>query len=468
MTWHHPDLGEINPLLEHQRVKKTWRHFYSPKESWDQLGEVRTQRLYSAARTCGCPEWRAIGPYPDFPRSCRQTLREHHDDAWRDAYERELAAEEAWVGPSDEDDGAWLVASPRGVYAVLVRDRDDEAGRYAPKTVFRPHPLGLDVTFTEETYVRSARRRFWNEVQQSMRSNPNDLDMSPTTAEEVWALARALGEAGASGPAKPTEAIAAAANRLAALSDTLRASATPTPETVLDHLQDALMGDNDDVAGVLLSVEDAIAVTEVLAGDAEASSLLAQAASLLDWTPETWSSTRTLITRRLRNTVGACRAWWSMVDHAVDTALLHAAEPLLLESPSLTSKALPEAWWAPWANRVHALSSEVAVWLAPAPRGWLAGAATLSGDSSGSWELAAPSNLAPGARVFIVDEDNPDGEEVTEDLGHGPFWEIERPGERAVIVVAHGLDGETLQNVLDAAVSTSEGRIQLFEISRPM
>ena len=460
MTFEHPQLGQVAPLSEDWRARKTWRHFHSPTERWSALAGVDTDRLRNAAPTRGCPPWRGVGGYPTLKRACDVHLRQEHDAKWVAVYERELTRQGTRCGPSRREDDAFALVSPAGVFAVA------SSGPHRHLlTVFRPHPHGVSVVLPEPPRAEHAWHYWEQETGMKVPNRREQLSRELLDAGDVWLLARAVAACDGSAEEGVAAARERARQRLSAVDPALRAQATPVAEKLVDRLDGAL--EQSDAVDALLEIEDALAVLEVLSGPVVAEAVLNELRILLEWAPETWSAVVPIASARAVETTGVAATFWEAVEESVGAAMVHASADARLEPATLVERVLPAAWWAPWATRLRSVSA-VARQLTELP-GLRIGVAHLGVGTEDPWEVHGPPEWAmPGTRVFVVDETFFAGHEVTREARNGEaLWGLELPGQRAQVVVVRGVVGDSLEELLSAAATSPGATVEHVEVSRP-
>ncbi|MCB9793192.1 MAG: hypothetical protein H6741_10740 [Alphaproteobacteria bacterium] len=482
MSREHPTLGHVDVMPPWLQPMKTWRHFYSPVEDWKALAGVDTQRLYDAARASGCPEWYGQGAYPRFPRGCVAKLREHHDAHYAPVYMRELFAPDTKHAQttSDSKTKRWVSVSTNGVYVVCGDGPD------APViTAYRPHRPGLRVPPSLKHFHARALER-WHKETGMPRSDLQDrLAQVVRDADDAWILAMAIAEARAAGGEALRPSLEQATQRFKACPQALREALRPEPEPLLGRLDDALQGEEPDVAGVLLELEESLALSELIDGEAAAQRLGEAAGRLLDWAPPEWSRLQRLAADRAARCAGAAQEMWEDLHAQVLAASLAEAKPLTApratlaaalvqqqrEAEPVTSPALApllDAAWRLTQQRARRAQAGLDRLLAGLTLGQPS-VVMNQRDSAPPWSIHAAAQRAEGARVFVVDADYPDGYEITEYLqgAEAEVWRLERPGQEAVVIALRGApEGGALRELLQRA--EAEGvEVALRRFTRP-
>lgn len=464
MNWDHPSIGDVEPMPPWIQPTKTWRHLHSPSERWENLVGRELERLADSARRCGCPPRDASSPQTEFGKDCAGALRSQHDNYWRAAYGAELMATTTTCGRSVWDQ-RWILASARGVYLVV-----------APKqpavviTAYRPHPLGLNVLWSERDFVAATRHRFEKETGMrrdtlsSLRSEPAD------DAGSVWRLAVAIADARElEGDPELRAALNPAEARLAALPVPLRSAALPDGGVVVDECEAAIREDDGDPTGALLGLADAVAATQILASEEAARGLVERLAVVLDWMPSAWAEYGTFAATVARTSAGAVREFWEAVGEraiAVRLQNLPSARP---SQATLADRLTEPAWWQPWIDGVASLGERVARAAADTLPGWQLATAQLAGGDA-VWEVVGPRPATQDpVQVFVVDHEHADGAEVTQDFQRGQaIWNLERPGQEARVLVFRGPGAApTLREAFQAAERDRRIRVEVIDVTRP-
>lgn len=479
MTWRHPLLGEVRPIPEGKQPTKVWRHLYSPIEAWDLLVGVPIAPLVDQARRRGCPEWKAGSWDAAFPGTCRPTMREHHDAHWAPGYGPCLVHPETRCGRSRRD-GRLVLLAPRGVYFVL-----QPSGKvHQVVTVFRPHPPGGRVGWSESDFSRHAEDRWNKEIglpATALLAELHRVAVGPaTSASEAWFLALAVGRARASGDPAVAAVLPAAERALLATTPTILTCLPLDGPVALTRLEAALrQEDGDDAVDALLGLEDLLVIAPVLGQAADAERWLDEATRLLDWAPEGWSGLVPLAAGRREEAAALGSQLWEIAECAFVGATMRDAEPVCRPEPRLVDALVPlPTVWRLAAPSLREALAKVGRWLTEAASlEWGLGprvALRSSPDvfpSKEHWRVAPPPAVQrlPNVRLFVIDAENPRGMELTEHLG-GAVWLLEQPGQAASFVwitAPTPIAGATLTEVLDTASRMSGASASYLSVSRP-
>ena len=464
MIWEHEQIGLVVPMPPAIQPRKVWKHLHAPSERWSELVRGGTDRLLAAADRCGCPPRDQYVPEENFVPSCAGALRSQHDNYWVAAYGAELMATGTLCGRSTVD-GRWVLASKRGVFLVATGGTPARV-----LSAYRPHPLGLDVVYVENDFVNAAVRRW--ERQTGMRSMDilKRLSERPDTPTAAWRLAVAVAESGVSLDPEVVGARLVAERRLAALTDRARALALPSKNDVVDGLDDVVREDDGDPVGPVLDVADAVAVTDVLVGKVAADELVDQLLPLLDWASPSWSELGEIADREATTTAGAVQRFWRAVGETAVGVTLTELGGVHRPVARLAARLTAPPWWTPILETLDAIGDRVHSIARDSVSNWSLAAQEMSGSSTG-WEVLPPADLreTPGVQAFVVDKENPAGQDVTDLLAEvGPIWNLERPGQEARIVIVKGADlAGSLGEALAAAAADDGIEVTVIEVSRP-
>ncbi len=466
MRWTHPVIGALAPLPDGLQPGKVWKHLYEPKEAWRELGlpieALVTEVEASGARRTGAREL----PY-GLPVSVLTTLRAQHAREWAPVYGRDLLAPDTYVGRSTVDN-RWLFASVRGVYAAA----DDAQGTGAVVlSVYRPHPQGLNVPWSNEQYRRRALSRWTSETDMPARdphAHLTDLARAPIDAASTWELALAVARARAT---EGTERSLVEAE--AALAASLhRKEATPDPDQVLDEVERSVREEDDDPLAILLALQDAVLVTAELAGTSAAALLADRAGNLLEWAPPAWARIAPFAARQAAAPTPV-RDLWARASEVLSAAALRAQAATARPEARIADLLIPNIR-RKHTTRLAQLPRERVrrhqpVAGAPVPPRWRAPTVQLSGETG--WSVIPPVEIRTSTvQAWLVDDEYPDGEDITEEFRAGgdvSVWTLSA-GDQAEVVWVDGLSrAPSLADALDAAASAPGASVGVATISRP-
>ena len=469
MKWSHPELGDIEQMpVENQRWKG-WKHLHEPRERWDGLLGFEDGVLLSRAKANGCPRrgWAHVGDRSErLAHSCVACMHRHHDRWWREAYGQALLDPRTVHGRSRRRGRPMLFASPRGIFIVLTA-----GGGRKVNTVYRPHPLGRSVLKTDRDFHDQALRRFEKETGVSTRDLNTGLARELRGPADVWLLALDVGAAQA-GPGDIDQAMLdGAVERIRSAPHEWLDEARPDPEEVLSALEAALdeSADPDDVVTVSAGVEDALVVLAAMGEVERRARLLESALDLVGWAPPAWLDLEPLARARVAESRGDVQMWWSGVVEACEG--LEVSEAPIHDGgvpTTSTARLFAPSWWERWRAALEGVGARVRELVHPAAAGWELGAAQMSA-AAGAWSVTPGRPLPRGARVFIVDADEPDGVDVTPDYEAGePIWLLEQPGQEARIIVLTGGGSEaSLAAALEAARGAEGAQVEVVRVTRP-
>lgn len=307
--------------------------------------------------------------------------------------------------------------------------------------------------------------------------------IAPRNVEELWSLAaaiglgRALAEVGElSAPLTEAEHVLAATPSalVSALSAGLRW------EQTLDEVADALKDeDREDLELALSRVEELLLVGGALGAKDRIRLFVGQATELLAWLParfvpltDVWGTRAVAFHEQspVRDLWGACAA-------AASAACVRHEAPAVQPSVRLVDQLLPApASWVPWVRQVATLpvraGEDVLRLLDELFAGLTARAAApaMGGELTVQpWHLREASQVRGHARMFVVDDDHPEGYPV-ELATDCDLWTLERPGQRALVIVfvaGAPLPATSLREALALAQTRLDVAVRSREVSRP-
>jgi hypothetical protein len=482
-AWTHPSLGPIELIPPKLCPKKVWQHFYDPHEHWERVCAVdvaamrrEAEAIVGAARATARELPRLAG---ERWRRSRDLLVAHHAGTYAPAYASEMSSTEtAWTSSMDAAQRHHAL-TPRSVFIVVQLDEP----RSWVITAFRPHPPVRGVEWDEAELRRHGVWYFRKET----GVNVDDFApvvaenlrrvSAPATTKELWWLASAVGFGRLL--RHVSEVHDALVGAEAALSETpesllaeLRRALnwTALEERLADALKDARP---EDLEGVLAEAEELLAVGAVVGAEPEAEAFCDEAEMLLPWLPVEWAHVADRARHRLRATAAQpslVARLWSAVEDAATAAIAREAAPAVRPASRLVDALIPQSpRWFIWQERIAGLPERAiaaaAAWidqsiaaLTIAPL-----APTMGGSGVANDEWAVRGRPAPGAphyRVFVVDEEHPDGWEVTERFteADGELWRLDA-NEPALVVIIAGerpLVGLGMAQVLTEASSRDD------------
>lgn len=486
MKWLHPELGEVAPIKRAHQPAKVWKHLYDPAERWSDLITADPARLHDEAVDAGCPPFRPSKRLPDFHGRVRRLLERHHDEAYGPAYASELGHDETRWGPKLSDATRWVGRSPRCVIGIVAA-----SPLVRVVTAYRPLPPLPGVGWSDEDFCRQADYVFEKETGLDPTSSQRLTDElrrvadvgAATTGDGWWlALAVARGRAAAATDPSLRAQLERAEQTLSSARGALRLQLVRSMplEGLVDRLADGLkQSEPEDVEQALSDVEDALLVLDVLGADDEVTTLLDHTTSLMHWAPPEFAALAAQAPHRHGALAAgsAAAALWDAVEEAVAGASLRETTPNHRPQARLVDELVP----AP------RLLERIAAWAgarADAGRAWLDhqldGLAVFEpvpvmgrGASTAPWFVQGEITVGSGSlRVFAVDEEYPEGYEVT-DLATAPgaaLWQLERRGQVVTFVVIRSdtpMSGSTLAELLTEAEGRDDVAIATRAISRP-
>lgn len=480
-SWRHPRLGEIQSLPRHLQPKKTWKHLYDTAEHWERLCGLDVAIIRSAAEA-------ALGvrrsdhlelPWVDGERWSlgRPLLLEHHRAGYMPTYLEEMASPETIWTPEMDVKFRHFALTPRSVFIVV------ELGEpTCVVTAYRPQDWGTNVDMDESELRRYGVNYFRDKTQMNIqdraRITVEELERSsasvPSTVNELRWLVSAVGFGrllAERDEVKP--ALDAAERVLARVPEELLVKLKRAIDWggCLDRLGEALQDPRpEDLEDVLTVTEELLAMASPLRADEEADAFWQKAEALIAWLPAGWHHlSRHAESRRV--TLGDAdhrvTRMWRAIEDAVLGAVMREAEPAVRPEPRYLDLLIPVAsrdsiWkWvkdraARWANDLMGPLRELLASVhvqQPAP--------TMgSAPTAEEWRVLAPKvPTAAHYKAFIIDDENVDGVDVSEDLQREDhcLWIFDRPDERAVLVVIVS-DQPLLADNLSSLLTESESR----------
>jgi hypothetical protein len=489
-------IGPIEPLPREMRPAKVWKHFYNQSQHWERICErdVASMRREAEAVVGIQRDHREVLPLMDRKRwaRTRDLLGRHHDAAYAPAYQAEMSSPDALWTPTQDAQRRHQVLTPNAVFAVVQVD-----GWNWVVTAFRPLPPIWGLDWNEVNIRRYAADYFRKETgmhgDNLVRITAENLQRAstavPRSAQDTWWLASAIGYG------RLLVHHSEVANALAAAEAVLTISPAEVVAELaraldwdgcLRHLADALKDSRSEEAeAVLATAEELLVAASVIATETQADAFCAEAEALIAWLPAEWGHLLDRAASR-REVLGSpdhpVYRLWSAVEDAAVGAEMRELPAAIRPVPRLADAVIAaRPPWRRWRARVAQLAlvapTAVTDWVRssldgihvarPAP---VMGAA---GTPSGSWDvLGRPAPEAPCFKLFVVDEANPEGHEVTEhfDPAGDKLWIIEPGDEAALIILVASLkpigDGD-LQSVLTEAGRRDDVFVGTKELSPP-
>ena len=495
-AWAHPTLGRIDPLPPAMRPTKVWKHFYSAAEHWERLCGQDVSKLRTQAEV-------ALGilreHHDEFPgmegesgRRGRLLCGHHHDVLYGPAYQNEIASPETvWTRQPDAQQRRRAL-TPRSVFVVVQFDPSAWV-----VTAFRPHPPSRGVEWEEADLRRYGagyfRKETGMEIKDLTRATAENLRRASSvpidSVQALWWLASAVGYGRLLNDHAEVRAVLPAAERALAEVGT----------DLLDELRRALDWDgsrrrlasalketrSEDAEEALAAIEELLAVAGAVGAGAHAEAFCAEAEALIAWLPAEW-------THLGQQAAARCSAFgpsphgvprmWATVEEALLGAAIRTLVPAVRPVARWTDALLPPMpRWTLWRERVVArtqdLSTAVAEWVRASLDGIrITSPAPAMGGVGASAEPSEvrvdPPPNAPCFRAFVVDEDHPDGCEVTAHFSapDGYVWQMNPGDEGALIVLVASRSpilGADLNQVMEQAATGDDTFVEAREISPP-
>lgn len=446
-----------SPIPSKAAPKKLWKHFYNPTERWDRLCDVNINAWRQEAEGI-------IGytreTHDEPPQVSHKTwarakplFREHHESGYMPVYMSELEDEHTRFAPSNDDSPRTIALTPRALYIVI--DNDSNAPWVV--TAYRPYPYGKRFDWDEDDFQRVAAKRFQNNTMSNhtytatVASWLERANKPASTTQELWRLAFSVAQA---------RTLAEDARIATLLAESTRAlEATPRElfielgalldfGTCIEQLSLGLEQERpEDFEQALEGAEELLVVAEVIGAHEKSTHFIEDIEAIIPWVPAEWSHLRV----RARNHAAmldaesGARRLWELVEDCVIAACVMEGEPAVKPTPHLYKKLLPAASpWAPLLEQLSRLTHNITKAI-ETPLSQLTDSfqvmqpAPLMGSTlEEQRELRAHMpTLSPElhARIFVVDEEHPEGFDVTEYIGQtsSHFWTLDND-ERALVV----------------------------------
>ena len=494
-SWKHPILGPINLIRRKWRPKKVWKHFYDAAEHWERLcdhdvGALRsqTEAILQVKRAVKCElPWIEQERWP----LGRDLLLSHHDAGYAPIYLTEMASAETTWTPGMDSQQRHRALSPRSVFIVVQLDQPS-----CVVTAYRPHPPTRGVGWNEADLRRHGRWYFRKETGMNIESlvrataeNLQRVTAVPRSLRELWWLASAVGYGRLLADHQEVQAtLPAAEAALGAVEEDLRQKLVAAFgwDECLGRIAGGLKEDrSEDLEEGLSTSEELLAAASAIGAEEAAHSFCVNAEELLGWLPPEWSHMADIAATRCRafgRSEGAVLRLWTAVETAAVGAMMRQASPAIRPEARFVDELIPaDPGWLGWREQIAALaadmSSALGRWLQasvdsvsviqPAPA--LGGAE----PAEEPWEVhGRPEPDAPHYRAFVIDEQHPEGHEVTERFtwADGDLWRIDREGDHALVVVVAGespILGSDLESILAHAAEKEDVLVVQRVLSPP-
>lgn len=485
--WKHPRLGRIDPLSTDAQPHKVWKHFYDEAEHWERLCDTDVASLRGESE-------RIVGEHreresalprmsPKKFRRAKKLLKRHHDDFYARIYGSEMMSEETIWTPFMDSQHRVRALTLRSIFVVV----ELESPECRVVTAYRPHPTLRDVSMNEAEIQRYAKdyfeRRTGMKLDGLARTAADCLQRAttaaPVAASDTWWLASAIGY----GRLLSTHALVKPKLQVA---ERMLESVSPN---LLTELAESLDWDGclelvasalketrpEDLEHALASSEELLAVAGPIEANDAAKEFIEAFELLIAWVPPEWS--------HLADTAGARTAafndsdslvlrMWESVEEAVLASLIREGEPTVRPAATLIDSLIPPPKpWHRFADRISKLPTRIGASVSAAGY-WAASSldsiavqrpAPAMGDSatdSEHWEVrSTAAENAPDFRAFVVDDDHPDGYDVSDLFSPTDvsIWQIDSAEDSALVVVVAG-EAPLHEGGLDALLNEAEAR----------
>ena len=494
-TWKHPMLGPIDIIPLKMRPKKVWQHFYDAAEHWERICDQDVEALRSeteailGVRRVESPALPQLSQQR-WPRG-RGLLLHHHDAGYAPTYLAEMASTEASWTPTMDSRYRHQALTPRSVFVVVQLDQQSWV-----VTAYRPHPPTRGVGWDEADFQRHGLWYFRKEtgmdidsLARSTAENLNRTSTAPGSLRELWWLASAVGYGRLLADRQEVRAaLPVAEAALGATREVLRRELATALDwdDCLGRIARGLKEDrSEDLEDALAASEELLAAASVIDTEEATQAFCASAEELLAWLPPEWSHMADIAAARCRvfgGSEGAVFRLWTAVEAAAVGAAIREASPAMLPRARFVDELIPaDPGWLGWRDRIAAFAGDMSTalgrWLQasldsvsvvqPAP------ALGSAEPEAEPWEVRGrPAPNAPHFRIFVVDEEHPDGHEVTERFtqADGDLWRIDHAGDRALVVIVAGespIPGTDLESVLAHAAENKDVLVVERTISPP-
>ena len=454
--------------------KKIWKHFYSPREQWGQLTDLPIELMKSETEyALGCHRVDSK-ELPEVDKAqwelARLLFAEHHKEAYAPIYLRERAhpktkSKHTCIGSMRPREKALSI---KGV--IIITEYGDSP---FVVTAFRAVPPRRATEFSVSEFYDASLHYYNRSGNREMKEMRKTLIESlrrhvslPTSQGALWSLVRdiAIGQVyleSESIELRQAQSLFSTINsaEIKLLTDSL------DWEGVIERLKASVMEDDElEIESALIDVEQLAALGELLHLQATVRELLDEASEILSWlSVDSWSINR-IANQNLKDMVdqssNVARLWLMVLEsHMMAVADEEAHETATYAETPITDLLFPPEEVdveAPWLSKVRAListhltnlrqqSDEVlnellnAVVLSePNEMSVMLSGASPNGNDD-EYEILLSIECTPPEgdyRVYIIDEDNPEGCDVTESyrVAGDTLWEL-RWGERALVVI---------------------------------
>lgn len=474
--------GHVAPMPWSGRAHHVWKHFYSHVQRWDLLANVDLGQLLRASEECGCPRRLPFSEVPCAGERCLELLRQHHDEHYGPTYLDELGHKDTLsarqVGEDKQD--SLLCCTPRGVLIAVSLSPP-----FSVRSAFRPNPPHDDSTGSDAGYYKKALRKWEKGVgmavpgasKNQLLEELDAIAKAPVaTTDDAWDLVWAIAYGRVLAPRSPD--VAARLRSAEAHFESHRQQVIQLlqgklrVEPLLSALEASLRdGDVDEARDVLLTLEDVLAVSEVLGFDAHVQRILAEVSRQVAPAPATLAGFAALARQRLDLAGTAAHTLWSTVDQAASRVPSHRL-PAVLRG---------------WLARLDEARTRLVHDVTQAIERFEVSTANVEpvrvlGSPSSEFDVHAK-GLCPPAwhlRLFFVDTKHPKGEPLREgedyqreDDGwtlNEEVWRLDGPEDEALLVAVAAPvlpEAASLEALLEAVASIPQARVTEVLLSPP-
>lgn len=479
-AWKHPWLGPIGPIPQQSQPKKVWKHLYAPEQHWERLCGYDIAELRAKAEAVVGVSRSEQRGLPRLKNNAKQILLQHHSEHYAPVYLSEMSSIETIWTPNMDSRHRHFALTPNAIF-VVVALKDPESFIV---TAFRPHPGTRNVKWSEEEIKRHAVEYFQSETDvkvdgsaSRVAENLNRITEIPDTVNEVWWLASAVGHGRLlHSYSEVAEALPAAEKLLEAVPSQLRGEMKNALNwsELSSRLADALKESRpEELESVLADAEDLLAVSAAIGPDERCEAFLTEFEMLIPWIPSEWGH----ISERARlrkiaygSEPSLVSGMWQQVEDSILSALVRESTPTLRPASTIADSLFPESRWQKFRDAIALLGTRSRATL-DSVVSWIdesianVNVTSLSPTmSEGEDEVVgtvhgeeAPN--APHYRVFIIDDDCTEIQDVTSRFarGDGHLWDFTSDTESATVAIFAG-QSPILAKTLEEAILEAEKR----------
>ncbi|TXD37915.1 hypothetical protein FRC96_08110 [Lujinxingia vulgaris] len=478
--------GLVTPLPNHLRPRKAWKHFYDTKQHWERLCDVEIDTLRAQAESLVGTQRARERKLPRLKSVNRsqalELIAQHHDDFYAPVYMEEMAQPETIWTPKMDSRWRHRALTPNSIFLVIELNKS----KSVVVTAFRPHEPSKNVKWDETALRRHGIKYFKKETSMTVddfasfaAQNLQEASTHPPkTVKDLWWLTSAIGDGRlvrshneVQNALQEAESLlqAAPADLIEEFKDTL------DWEGVLDELAESLQEPRpEDLEAALASSAELLAIGDAVGAEEETNAFFEELEILVAWVPSEWSHLAESAHARAAIYAGSespVLRMWEVVEDAALAAVVRESEPAVRPAATLVDALFPKpSRFARWSTRIAEVTSQasetVKDWIEKSleaiaiqePMPMMSGNVT----ERETWEVrGTPLPNAPTYKMFVVDDEYPEGEDVTNHFtpSEGFIWELEEPESEALIILIVAdapLKEKSLNTLLDEAASRDD------------